>query len=135
MRFLFWGISLIILGLFLFAFSIYLGEGGFALFLIFPVFYSTGITGLIAILLIFMGFLLIFLSPFHEITHAATHQSYYEEGKYEIHPAKKEKHYGGVVLIGPIPIIFGSDKNMVMISILATILILVAIGVLFIFLF
>ena len=135
MRLFYWGIILIIIGLSLFVLSASQGEGGFVLFLIFPVFYSTGVWGLAAILLIFVGFLLIFISPFYESSHISTYQPHFEERKEEnIVEKRTEKHYGGVVLIGPIPIIFGSDRNMVMLSILAVILILVAIGILFILL-
>ena len=135
MRLFYWGIILIIIGLSLFALSAYQGEGGFVLFLIFPVFYSTGVWGLVAILLMFVGFFLIFISPFYGSSHISMHQPHFEERKGEnIVEKRTEKHYGGVVLIGPIPIIFGSDRNMVILSILAVILILVAIGILFILL-
>jgi len=128
------GIGLIILGLSLFALSAYMGESGFALFLIFPVFYSSGIFGFLAILLIFIGFFLIFLSPFWSVQKIAMHEYvYYPESRrenFEKRTDKKvEKKFGGVLLIGPIPIVFGSDKNMAIVSILATILLLIVVTI------
>jgi len=38
---------------------------------------------------------------------------------------------GGIVLIGPIPIIFGNDKNMVIIAIIAAIIIIILSYILF----
>ncbi len=141
MRFFYWGIFFIILGILIFAISIYQGEGGFALFLIFPVLYSTGVLGLAAIVVIFIGFFLIFISPFHEISRTE-YRTYPKSEEYKTYPVERktekevrmEKHYGGVILVGPIPVIFGSNKNMAIISILAAILILVAVAVIFILL-
>lgn len=39
---------------------------------------------------------------------------------------KSEVRAGGVILIGPVPIVFGSDKTMVFVSIAAAILFLIA---------
>ena len=144
MRLTYLGLLMIILGFSLFIISIYSGSGGFAVFIVFPVFYSTGLWGLIASILIFVGFILIFLTPFYYLSHAGGYGTNPEEKYIMRLPAEKsaekteevrtEKHYGGVVLIGPVPIIFGSDEKMVAVSILAAILILVAIGFLLVLL-
>jgi uncharacterized protein (TIGR00304 family) len=64
--------------------------------------------GLVALIL---GMVLIFLGTALQTT-----------GK----PEKEEKvSTGGIVLIGPIPIIFGNDKNMIIIAIFAAIIIII----------
>ena len=144
MRLTYWGLLMILLGFILFIISIYSGSGGLAVFIVFPVFYSTGVWGMIAGILIFVGFILIFLTPFYDLSHAGEYGTNSEEKYITELPAEKsaektervrmEKHYGGVILIGPVPIIFGSDKNMVAVSILAAILTLIAIGFLLVLL-
>ena len=105
------------------------GEGGFALFLIFPVMYSTGPLGVIAFLLIFSGFLLLFISPFLSGAPPATFDDVPPSeipgriGEDE-HEVERELHYGGVIFIGPVPIVFGSDKNYALYAIIAGFLML-----------
>ena len=103
--------------------SLLIGHAKFGIFIVFPFVYGYGILPAISFLLIIVGIFLFFLSPM---------QFKYENVEPITEEKKVEKHFGGVVLIGPIPIIFGSDRNTVLISVLATILILI---VLFIFLF
>lgn len=43
-------------------------------------------------------------------------------------PMKKEKKFGGIVLIGPLPIIFGDAKIAIFASLIALILMLIAIA-------
>ncbi len=137
MRLFHLGIIFILIGFVFFALSAYTGEGGVALFLIFPVFYSSGIFGFLAILLIFLGFFLMFLSPFWSMQKMSRGEDVYytpiENFEQKV-DKKTEKRFGGVVLIGPIPIIFGSDKNMAITSILAAILFLIAIVFIFLIL-
>ena len=52
------------------------------------------------------------------------------EEEYELKPKKKVKT-GGVVLIGPVPIVFGDSKYAVYALILAIVLMLLSIGVMF----
>ncbi len=54
----------------------------------------------LGILLIFLGFLIVFLSIIYETIKES-------EGNQE----RREGKVGGVILIGPIPIVFGSNKE------------------------
>jgi len=62
----------------------------------------------IGLLLIFLGFMLIFITIILKMLRG-----------------RVEAKTGGVILIGPIPIIFGSDKDIVRLSIILTILALI----------
>lgn len=96
----------------LIAASVLLGEARVALLLFIPVIYGGGVLLALGILLFLAGFLLLFFIPFYE------------------QDTRVEKSYGGVVFIGPIPIVFGSDtditRNMLYLGlVLAIILLLV----------
>ncbi len=89
------GISLVI-------FSIIEGEANIALLFIVPIIYGTGAYLAMGILLIFLSFIMFFIFLGHP-----------RVGSREIKRTKTEKEssYGGVIFIGPIPIIFGKDKS------------------------
>ena len=84
---------LMITGLVLIALALVTGEAKVALVLFIPVIYGGGILLLLGILLLFLG---IFARFFLPMTHEET---------------TLEKNYGGVVFIGPIPMVFGSDAK------------------------
>ena len=118
------------------------GEASIALFIIFPVIYGSGWLSVLGTFLIMIGIFLMFLSPFYHYTRME--QSYPEAPYYESTPSEtyiptsedleeKKTKIGGVVLIGPIPIVFGSDKNMAMLSVIIAILMLISIGIIFLF--
>ncbi len=76
------------------------------------------------IFLIIVGFLIVFLGAFYEFLKSARNRVD-EEGKEE----ERKSEYGGVIFIGPIPIIFGSSKKvskwMIVVALIIT-LVLVA---------
>jgi uncharacterized protein (TIGR00304 family) len=118
---------MIVGGVMISVFSIALGEMRVALFLIFPMFYAEGAIPTIGIAMLFLGMVVLFISFFiastsgSEGAHARTtepDQSSEEDGL-----STKVKG-GGVLLIGPIPIVFGSDWKMAITAILLTILLL-----------
>ncbi len=80
-------------GLVLFATAVLYGDARVALLLFIPIIYGGGILLLMGTLLFIIGFILLFFSPLLEEN------------------TGPEKSYGGVILIGPIPIVFGSDTN------------------------
>ncbi len=121
---------LIAFGIILLLISLLTGNAKFGIFIIFPFVYGYGLLSAISFFLIIIGIFLLFLSPF-EIKYTQL-QSPNEKPEFE--NVRKEKHVGGVLLIGPIPIIFGNDKNMAIISILASVLILLAILIFILFL-
>ncbi|NPA74580.1 MAG: DUF131 domain-containing protein [Euryarchaeota archaeon] len=101
------------------------GNGGFALVLIFPVFYTSGPLGALGMLMILAGIFLFFLAPF-----AGTEMHPPSTPPPEPHHTteKKKVNYGGVILIGPIPIVFGSDREHTMYAVIAAIILLMAIA-------
>ena len=137
---------LIFAGIALLFYAVAIGEANASLFLIFPVIYGSGLYSLLAMLLIMIGMILLFFAPFQSVkenmsgyeeenydnAYYGNYESYAEPTNLEEHREKKVK-YGGVVLIGPIPIVFGSDKNMAKVSILAAILMLIAIFLIFLY--
>lgn len=135
---------LIFAGIALLFYAVAIGEANASLFLIFPVIYGSGVYSLLAIFLIMIGMILLFFAPLQSLKENVN--DYYEKDydnydyvNYESYKGTKDfeeyrenkARYGGVVLIGPIPIIFGSDKNMAKMSILGAILMLVAIFLIF----
>ena len=91
---------LFILGIFLIGASTFFGKGKIAFVLFIPVFYGTGVLAFIGGLCIIASMLLMFYS--------VTSTLGIEE---EYAPVKQERKVkgGGVVFIGPVPIVFGSD--------------------------
>jgi len=118
-------LTALVAGLALLAYSAAAGEGRVVLFLIFPVFTGSGLASFAGMLLIMLGLFLGFLSmagfslpgaasaPPPAVAPSAT-------------PASPAKKFGGVVLLGPIPIVFGSDRRvttaMLVLAIVLTIL-------------
>ncbi len=120
-RFLF--LALTLFGLILIAYSVISGRSSFALLLIFPVVYGSDPLLLLGILLIFAGTFLFFYYPPYTT-------DYVEVPMEEAPPPQEgevEKKFGMVVLIGPIPIIVGSDKRMALLSLLSVVVIILAI--------
>ncbi|MCD6222395.1 MAG: DUF131 domain-containing protein [Thermoplasmata archaeon] len=104
--------ALFILGVAFIIASFIFGEAKAGLFIIFPFIYGTGFFMLAGILLIFISMILFMFSFPLEYDGS---KEYVEERK------------GGIVMIGPIPIIIASDKNMA--------LLLLIISIIFIFIF
>jgi len=94
------------------------GTADVSLFILFPVFTGTSplfITGVLLIVMSFlMGFALIMMGQLEAIRHAPEMP---EDIEAEVHGgAVPESHrtkpdFGGLILIGPIPIAFGSDRS------------------------
>lgn len=110
MRRLTWlALAALVGGVALLAYSAATGEGRVVLFLIFPVFTGSGLASFGGMLLIVLGLFLGFLSmagfglPSMEPPPPALAPQAPQAS-----PAKK---FGGVVFLGPIPIVFGSDAR------------------------
>ncbi|WP_048162179.1 TIGR00304 family membrane protein [Thermoplasma acidophilum] len=104
-----------------------IGIAHFALFVIFPVIYGSGLS-IIPFLLIFLGIVVMFFAPFR---YSGNSERVFIPPEYEwmneeeaVKEKRSEKHYGGLIMIGPIPIIFGNDRNLIYISIAVAILII-----------
>ena len=94
-------------------------KGGF--FVVFPFLVGTGIYASLGILLIFLAFVMLIFGIFES----------FKGEDFEIEPTEmpeKKVEGGGVVLIGPFPIVFGTNLR------IALILIVLAITLIFLFL-
>ncbi|MBU0623548.1 MAG: DUF131 domain-containing protein [Candidatus Thermoplasmatota archaeon] len=87
------------------------GEGDVRLFLIFPVFSGSSWLFILGTLLIVLSFFV----GFAMIVIGGTEADRSQLGSVEPNspaPTQRKTTYGGVVLVGPIPIAFASSKNM-----------------------
>src|SRR2546427_3638450 len=85
------------------------GEASVFLGLIIPVIVGTGPSGFLGVFLVFAGFLLTFLLwpfPFEAEPEGQDIWPVSSEG------APPARRWGGVLFLGPIPVIFGSDPRM-----------------------
>jgi uncharacterized protein (TIGR00304 family) len=117
-------ILLFFLGFIFISISVIQGEGEVALLLFIPIFYGSGIYSffgivciIVAIFLAFFGYALRFKWDLVE-----------EEpiDKISLERRSMKKRFGGVVLIGPIPIIIGSDTKLVIIALLLAVVLVIA---------
>ena len=92
------GASLILLAIALLAWAVLDGQVSFALVFIIPVLYGTGPLLAVSVLMAFGGAALLFLSFFGPAVRSDASAA----------PEGAKKEWGGVILIGPIPIIIGS---------------------------
>jgi uncharacterized protein (TIGR00304 family) len=133
-------LALFVLGIVLLAFSVIEGEGQVHWVLFIPVFTATSIFAFIGTVLIIISiflFIIVFLKDFTQ-----PYDDEYPRGREGIGQRspkastptsgpmgqKPRKGFGGVVLVGPIPVIFGSDtRTTKIVIILAIILMVVAI--------
>ncbi len=98
-----------------------LARAGFLLF--FPFIVSSSPLAFIPFILIFSGIILLFISfPLNLNKEYDREYGIYTEPEHE--KEEKESHFGGFLMIGPVPVIFGNDKNMVYISIAVAIFII-----------
>ena len=109
---------LIFSGFFISIIFVVLGYAHLALFIIFPVIYSDKPISSIPFIMIFAGILLLMLSPFFPGEGRGREKEDYSMNE-QPHPGqgrKSEKKFGGVILIGPIPIIIGNDRKLLYIA-------------------
>lgn len=102
-------LALLLAGITLIVASVLTGESEFGLLLIFPFIVAHGLLGALGSLLLFLAILGIFIGfmtsagePLEEQPAGQTQSTM---------AARPERKYGGVVMIGPIPIVFGSDQR------------------------
>ncbi|MFQ6128569.1 MAG: DUF131 domain-containing protein [Thermoplasmata archaeon] len=115
-------LGLFFLGLGLLAISVVQGGGTVYLAVIFPVYAGTDIWGFFGILCIIGAFFL----GFFAFVPRGLPVEISEGGKQGLPPSREsEKKFGGVVMLGPIPIIVGSDMKMSIIAIVLAIILIV----------
>jgi len=103
------------MGIICIAAGIALGEGKAGIFIIFPFIYGNGLLMLAGILLVFISFPVFMFSQFRFA------DKFGDDGILNREEMRTERHAGGLILIGPIPIVISSDWK--------TALILMAIGI------
>jgi uncharacterized protein (TIGR00304 family) len=100
------GALLITGGALLLLWALATGQASIALVVIIPIIYGTGPLVALSILMVFAGIVLVFMSmvvagpPDEGTGEGASHQG---EDRTEV-----RREWGGVVLLGPVPIVFGS---------------------------
>src|SRR5512137_888825 len=113
------GVGALVVGAALIAVGIYQGDVVVALVLIFPVLVSTGGVGALGIILLALGIMALVFDRFLDGSASE------EEGqRVEAERTKGSSDFGGVVLIGPIPIIFGSNPRVALMAAAVAIIIM-----------
>jgi uncharacterized protein (TIGR00304 family) len=116
------GIVVLLIGLAATAWSVYSGLISFSLVVIIPVLTSDSALGSLPLLLIFAGFLILALGPALGEDGSEETEDNVDAGAERTGAARPK--FGGVVLIGPIPIVFGSDGRTALIAAAIAIVIL-----------
>jgi uncharacterized protein (TIGR00304 family) len=116
------GIVVLLIGLATTAWSVYSGLISFSLVVIIPVLTSNSALGSLPLLVIFAGFLLLVLGPALGEDGSEMTEDAADPGAEGTRAARSR--FGGVVLIGPIPIVFGSDGRTALIAAAIAIVIL-----------
>lgn len=138
MRYLIAGIILILGAILMLALGIMRGEGGAGVIVIFPFFYGTGILSFVAVLLLLGAMFLFFYHfalksseiPYEVLKSSADNLESTKMNEIEMKDIKRERKVsgGGVILVGPIPIIFGTSPRIAKnLTIFAIVLMLLAI--------
>jgi uncharacterized protein (TIGR00304 family) len=106
---------LFILGIVLIGASAVFGKGKIGLLLFIPVFYGTGILAFFGILCIVVSMFLMFYSMTSILGDEEEH----------VAPVKQERKVkaGGIIFIGPVPIVFGSDTKIVYIMLILALIV------------
>lgn len=117
---------LILIAIVLLATTVVTGDSEIGIFVIFPFIIANGPLAVLAALMLFAGIVIFMAGFFTSISIRANDAI---ERNYPTVDGKSERKFGGVVLIGPIPITFGSDRkiarDMIALGIALVILIIV----------
>jgi len=116
-------ILLFFLGLIFISISVIQGEGEVALLLFIPIFYGSGIYSFFGIVCIIVAILLAFFESAFRFKWDLVKE---EQTKKISSKEDVKKRFEGVVLIGPIPIIIGSDLRYAIIAILLAVVLVIA---------
>lgn len=114
----------LILGIVFFAVGVFTGEVEIGIFLVFPFIKGSGIYALLGFIFIFIAVLLLMFG-FSRTTLTSERLPFKEE-KYDVDKKTSVKG-GGVVLVGPIPIIFGSSWKIAVFMMILAIIIIIAV--------
>lgn len=106
------GPGLIITGIILYILFAVYGIVRAGIFIIFPFFVSSNPLSLIPFVLIISGFFLLFLSPARRVREDLYYDRPEDVTRKDENGEKKTK-FGGLIMIGPIPILFGNDRRII----------------------
>ena len=112
---------MILAGAALLIYGIIAGEMQVALLLIVPVIYGSSTLGILAIGLIIVGVLVLMADLALSASAGELEHALVDDGD---RAGSKKAEFGGVVLIGPVPIIFGSNRRMTILAIVVAVAIL-----------
>ncbi len=120
-------------GVALIAAAVALGQGQVFLFLIFPGVVSSSPLALVGFLLIFLSFILGFLTvarglPLEEIRRPEPAPP---QGAYPPPVVEKRRSLGGIIFLGPIPVVFGSSRRVTTIMLVLGLAITILLVILF----
>ena len=104
------GPAIVLVGLLVLAVAVQRGEASVYLVIVVPIVAGSGPIAFLAILLVFVGFFLTFLLWPSRL--AAPSEQALESVQLPTDMAKAPRRWGGVVFLGPIPLVFGSDPRM-----------------------
>jgi len=121
------GPASLVAGILTIALAVARGEANVYLVLIIPIIIGTGPLAFLGILLVFVGFLLTFLLWPWRPDMESEAQGVLPVSLEGPPPARK---WGGVVFLGPIPVIFGSDPRMTRTMLLVGVILFLALVVL-----
>jgi uncharacterized protein (TIGR00304 family) len=126
-------IAMFVAGMALIANAVATGEADVSLFIVFPVFSGSSLLFLLATILIISSFIVGFMLMTMDYGRTEERIQAKPEGANGSAPGSRMQ-YGGVVLLGPIPIAFGSDKKVALFMlIVGVILAVVVLGILLAF--
>jgi len=119
-------------GLVLIAYAVATGEAEVSLFLIFPVFSGSSGLFLLGTLLMVMSFIVGFaMLAMGQVELQAAQALSWKTDEPQTRAEAPKKEFGGVVLIGPLPIAFGSSRAMALFMlVLGIVVAIVLLGIL-----
>jgi len=119
-------IAMFVAGMALIATAVATGEADVSLVIVFPVFSGSSLLFLLATLLIISSFIVgfVLMAMDHERTEERVEAA--SEGMSSSAPRSRTE-YGGVVLLGPIPIAFGSNKKVALIMLVVGVILAIVV--------
>ncbi len=132
-RYLGLAIVLVICGIVLLGYSVASGEGTAGVVIFIPVFYGSGLFAFLGVLCIMMGLILGFFGIAKGLGETREFEDFRDQQSPRPAGPRTQKSIkgGGVVLIGPIPVIFGSDAKTAIVLVVLAIILIIAVALLF----
>ena len=106
------------------------------IFFIFPFFIGEGVWSVLGVFLLFLSIVSFMIRPFDKIESRSVLDEYATNPQNFDEPNRQKKgKFGGIIFIGPIPIVFGQDKKTTAYLLLLGIIIFVVLSVIASFVF